>query len=235
MEDIPVQISYHKQKSSTARIRDGRILLRISNLISRREQQYHIDHLTEKMLGEWDRHHASRIRLSLEPVLRELAEHGETELLLSTGVKFQLLLKRGQNRKYKIEKIADKVVVKVPVEAEGLDLDEAEEKLWKFLCKDQVKILEQRLQDLREGWLDESFSKLSLKKVMTRWGSCEKRRGLIMLSVKLLLVEPELLDYVCVHELAHLRHADHSDLFWDCVAQKLPQWKMLRKRLRQYE
>ncbi|MDF2379817.1 MAG: M48 family metallopeptidase [Candidatus Gracilibacteria bacterium] len=248
MDTVPVSITYHKQKSSTARIRDGKIVLRISNLVSRREQQRHIDHLTEKMMGVWDKQE-KKVKLSLEPVLRELANHGErggdledvgnlekgVELLLSTGVAYFLLLKRADVKKTKVQKIGQKVMLLVPVEDEGLDLDMAEEALWKFLVKDQVKVLEQRLDDLREGWLEEEFSKLTLKKVMTRWGSCEKRRGLIMLSVKLLLVEPKLLDYVCVHELAHLRHANHADLFWELVESKMPDWKVQRKRLREYE
>ena len=62
-----------------------------------------------------------------------------------------------------------------------------------------------------------------------------KRERVIMLSTKLLLVEQKLLDYVCVHELAHLKYADHSDLFWDLVSQKMPDWKVQRRKLRKYE
>ena len=54
-------------------------------------------------------------------------------------------------------------------------------------------------------------------------------------GAKLLLVEPKLLEYVCVHELAHLKYSDHSDLFWDLVSQKVPSFQIQRKRLRGLE
>jgi len=121
------------------------------------------------------------------------------------------------------------------VEELEFEADLAEAALWKFLVKDQIPYLKLRLNQLREGWLEEEFDLVKMKMVMTRWGSCDKQRGIIMLSAKLLLVEPKLLNYVCVHELAHLRYANHSDLFWDLVERKMPDWKVQRKRLKQYE
>lgn len=115
------------------------------------------------------------------------------------------------------------------------DREEAEETLWQFLMKDQLLLLKQRLDELAEGWIEERCKNVRLRMAMSRWGSCDRRSGTIMLSVKLLLVEPKLLDYVCVHELAHLKYADHSDLFWELVERRMPEWKMVRKRLRYYE
>ncbi|MDP2691719.1 MAG: DUF45 domain-containing protein [bacterium] len=226
--EIPIQITYHSQRSSTARIRSGKIVLRISNLVSRREQQRHIDDLLEKMMKEWGKG-KEKIALSLRSVFEE------GEILLSTGVDYRIQVKKTHNEKCKIQKIGNMLMVLVPIGWREFDADEAELALWKFLVKDQREVLKQRLNDLRVGWIGEEFSVVRLREVMSRWGSCDKRRGIIMLSVKLLLVEPKLLDYVCVHELAHLRYADHSDLFWNLVSQKMPDWKVQRKRLRGYE
>jgi hypothetical protein len=43
----------------------------------------------------------------------------------------------------------------------------------------------------------------------------------------------DMVDYVVVHELSHLRHMDHSPLFWDVVAGVLPDHKQRRQALRQ--
>ncbi len=228
MDDIPLQISYHKQKSSTARIRDGKMVLRISTMVSRREQEKHIEKLKAQLMKSWGKQQ-HKIPLEFVSALKE------GELLLSTGEEYQLVVKKANRKKPKIEKMGPVLILLEPVDWIERDGDALEEALWRFLAKDQVQAAERRLHELREGWLDEEFSQVKFKQVMSRWGSCDKRSGVIMLSVKLLLVEPKLFDYVCVHELAHLRHADHSDLFWDCVARKLPQWKLLRKQLRQYE
>ncbi|MGE3279058.1 MAG: M48 family metallopeptidase [Candidatus Altimarinota bacterium] len=227
MNEIPVHISYHRQRSSTARIRDGAIYLRISSMVSRREQQEHIDHLLEKMKGSWERQQ-SKIQLSLRSVFTE------GEILLSTGIFYQVLMKKTQNSKVKIQKVGNVLHVLIPVD-KPVDFEEAEEALWKFLERDQIGVLKQRLDDLAEEWITERCAKLRLRRTLSRWGSCDKRDRVIMLSTKLLLVEPKLLDYVCVHELAHLKYADHSDLFWDLVSEKMPDWKVQRRRLRKYE
>jgi predicted metal-dependent hydrolase len=227
MSNIPVHISYHHQRSSTARIRDGALYLRISSLVSRREQQEHIDHLIQKMQPKV-RRIEDKIKLSLQSVFQE------AEILLSTGVLYQVVMKKTENSKVKFQKTGSVLHVLVPVDR-PFDVEEAEEALWKFLEKDQLPILQQRLDGLADGWIAERCEKVRLRRTLSRWGSCDKREKVIMLSTKLLLVEPKLLDYVCVHELAHLKYADHSDLFWDLVSQKMPDWKVQRRRLRKYE
>lgn len=232
MEDLPVVISYHKQKSSTARVRGGKIYLRISNLVSRREQQKHVDELLEKMKRKpFSKKEPIHFRPFLEPLLEE--SHS-VQLPLSTGVCYHLSLKRSPAKIVRVQKIADKLIILQPIH-KAFDVEELEEVLWKFFAKDQIPAVEDRLQALKEGWIDESFNTVRLRQVTSRWGSCDKRRGIIMLSVKLLLLDQELFDYVAVHELAHLRHADHSDVFWHLVSKKMPDWKQKRKKLRRFE
>ncbi|MEG2817587.1 MAG: M48 family metallopeptidase, partial [Comamonas sp.] len=45
---------------------------------------------------------------------------------------------------------------------------------------------------------------------------------------------PQVIDYVVVHELAHLHHMDHSPQFWSEVAKVLPDWKSQRNALKNY-
>ena len=64
----------------------------------------------------------------------------------------------------------------------------------------------------------------------TRWGSCSAD-GTLRFSWRLAMVEPELIDSVAVHELAHLEVMDHSPAFWDVVLRAMPDAKERRKRL----
>jgi hypothetical protein len=66
----------------------------------------------------------------------------------------------------------------------------------------------------------------------TRWGSCS-RRGTISLNVCLLFQRPEVLRYLMIHELSHLRHMNHSPRFWAEVARHEPEWKTLDRELLQ--
>ena len=75
------------------------------------------------------------------------------------------------------------------------------------------------------------WKQLALTNARTRWGSA-KSDGSIRLNWRLLHCAPEVLDYVVVHELAHLRVMDHSPRFWATVASVLPDHAALRRCLR---
>jgi len=63
-----------------------------------------------------------------------------------------------------------------------------------------------------------------------RWGSCNSRRE-VRLAWRLLKARPALIDYVVCHELAHLRHMNHSAAFWQEVARMCPDYLALKKEL----
>ena len=70
-----------------------------------------------------------------------------------------------------------------------------------------------------------------IKKMHTRWGSCNTRVGRIWLSVYLPAYPIECTEYVIVHELCHLHHANHSQAFWQTVATAMPDYKRWHDRL----
>ena len=76
-----------------------------------------------------------------------------------------------------------------------------------------------------------SYNRLSIRHTSTRWGSCSSKRNLNF-SYRLMFLEPELIDYVVIHELAHLVEMNHSVRFWNIVAQYCPDYKILRNSLR---
>ncbi|AOG22312.1 M48 family metallopeptidase [Acidovorax sp. RAC01] len=75
------------------------------------------------------------------------------------------------------------------------------------------------------------WASLRLSSAQTRWGSA-KSDGSIRLNWRLLHYRPAIIDYVVVHELAHLRVMDHSPRFWDTVATVVPDYADLRRHLR---
>lgn len=72
---------------------------------------------------------------------------------------------------------------------------------------------------------------LRLTSARTRWGSANTD-GVIRLNWRLMQHVPAVIDYVVVHELAHLHHMDHSPQFWAVVASILPDWQQQRHILK---
>ena len=75
------------------------------------------------------------------------------------------------------------------------------------------------------------FAKCNIRQAKTRWGSCSGRHD-IMLNAALILFPIEQVRYVCVHELAHTKHFDHSPQFWAEVQQHDAEFKQHRKDLK---
>lgn len=76
-----------------------------------------------------------------------------------------------------------------------------------------------------------SYKELRLRKMKRCWGSCSSL-GVITLNTKLIRLEKQLIDYVLVHELAHLVHMNHSKDFHRLVAFYLPDERELRQVLK---
>ncbi|CAB1367407.1 M48 family metallopeptidase [Denitratisoma oestradiolicum] len=72
---------------------------------------------------------------------------------------------------------------------------------------------------------------LSLSSARARWGSCSLLTG-IRLNWRLIHLPLDLVDYVAVHELAHLREMNHSPRFWAEVARGCPEWRERRAELK---
>ncbi|MDC9701598.1 MAG: SprT family zinc-dependent metalloprotease [Alphaproteobacteria bacterium] len=69
--------------------------------------------------------------------------------------------------------------------------------------------------------LDVRFSRISIRDQKTRWGSCSTS-GELSFSWRLIMAPPYVLDYLAAHEVTHLRHMDHSRLFWKTLRDLCP-------------
>ncbi|MDR2044492.1 MAG: M48 family metallopeptidase [Clostridium sp.] len=83
-----------------------------------------------------------------------------------------------------------------------------------------------------ESRLGVSVAFVGIRKMSTRWGSCTAKTRRIRLNAALEYCLRECLEYVVVHELAHLRENNHSPRFWSIVADALPDYKARQTRLK---
>lgn len=74
-------------------------------------------------------------------------------------------------------------------------------------------------------------ARVFVQRMKTRWGSCTPESGYIRLNTDLAKKPPECLEYIVVHELAHLLEPTHNERFSSIMEMYLPQWQQLRKQL----
>lgn len=76
-------------------------------------------------------------------------------------------------------------------------------------------------------------NKVSFRKNKSRWGSCSAKNN-ISLNTQLIKMPIENIQYVVVHELAHIKHKHHQKSFWEEVEKFIPNYKILDGALKQY-
>lgn len=77
--------------------------------------------------------------------------------------------------------------------------------------------------------------KLSIRLQKGRWGSCSSRGGAISLNAFLMMMPEDIVEYILIHELCHLKEMNHSPAFWKQVSEYCPDWKKRRGKLRKLE
>lgn len=106
-------------------------------------------------------------------------------------------------------------------------IDEA----YKYLA---LPIFKKRLDYIYESFKENiPYPTLKIRKMTSRWGVCNRRNTSITLNLELIKWDIMYIDYVIVHELSHFVHFDHSQAFWSLVAVYVPNYKTLRKKLRE--
>lgn len=76
------------------------------------------------------------------------------------------------------------------------------------------------------------YPKLKIREMKSRWGVCNKRDNSVTLNSKLMEFDLEKLDYVIIHELSHFIHFNHSKDFWNLVSKYEPNYKRIRKEMK---
>ena len=106
----------------------------------------------------------------------------------------------------------------------------------KWYKKEALKIFQIELDKMYDAFIYKiPYPSLTIRKMKTRWGVCNVREHKVTLNLELIKKDIKYLDYVIVHELSHLLYANHSKDFWDCVGDNYPDYKKIRKELKQDE
>lgn len=77
------------------------------------------------------------------------------------------------------------------------------------------------------------FPIIKFRKMVSRWGSCQPSKGVLTFNTNLMYAPIECVEYVVLHEFTHFLQANHSKNFYSELEKVLPNWKSLRKKLKE--
>lgn len=99
------------------------------------------------------------------------------------------------------------------------------------LAEEALKVIPERVEYFAKV-IGVTYGKITVRNQKTRWGRCSSK-GNLNFNCLLMLAPPEVLDYVVVHELCHRKQMNHSKAFWLEVEKVLPDYKEVRKWLKE--
>ena len=214
LADLPeIQITHHARATRLRlRVEPTQIRLTVPKFCSKRQIQDFLNQSEQWMVETWQKQQASLVQID-----RTLP----TELRLF-------------NRQ-------NALTVSYKTQKNAYILDEYNHQLWisdhqpeSYLKSFVIAYAKQHLPIYLQQISHETglkFAQCSIRQPKTRWGSCSAKHD-IMLNSALVLFPEAITRYVCVHELAHTQHFDHSARFWAEVAKYDAAFQQHRKTLK---
>lgn len=148
--------------------------------------------------------------------------------LLVLGESYRLLISTGRKP---IFINADEQIV-VPIISSHLAQEvSVKNKLTKWYKQVALQHLELRVNNRIASMLPGvATPKIKVRDYKRRWGSCD-HKGELSFNWRIVMAPAAVLDYVVIHEIAHLKEFNHSKRFWKIVEQQMPEWKSQQKWL----
>ena len=106
--------------------------------------------------------------------------------------------------------------------------------LSRCIAGERLPGLKKRIEDFNRRYFKQAITGIYFKYNKSNWGSCSAKRN-INISTRLLFAPDKVLDYVCIHELAHLVERNHSRRFWAVVEKVMPHYQEQQNWLKENE
>ena len=76
------------------------------------------------------------------------------------------------------------------------------------------------------------YPEIKFRKMVSRWGSCHSKKGILTFNINLMFAPPECIRYVVLHEFTHFLQPNHSFKFYNELAKVCPNWKKCKNKLK---
>lgn len=224
MSVLPVTVEQSQNRHSRAVMKNGMIVIRLARALPRAVADAHIASLTKRMqtLAVKERH-----KKPIDPFSNVLLQDGMHTVSLQTGA--LTLHRRGGTR----TSLASRGGCWRLTVAPHANRAAVERLLWNAVAREHHATVTRRVHAINDALFGYRVTAVTLRHTRSQWGSCGYS-GRICINTALLFLPQHLLDYVIVHELAHLRYRSHGPRFWALVEQACPTYEDAIRQLRTY-
>jgi predicted metal-dependent hydrolase len=173
----------------------------------------------------WIKRHRERLQAAPRQFIREMVT-GESHYVWGTRYRLKVIERPGRGH---IEVDGERLVMYVQA---GTPADRRREILDQWYRAQ----LRQAIPGVVKGWepkLGVRVPKWSIRRMKTKWGSCNRETGHIWFNVELAKKHPDSLEYIVVHEMTHLLERSHGERFARLMDRHLPDWQARREQLNQ--
>lgn len=172
-------------------------------------------------------------RVELRRMLAETTPQTSYTSGMQIGKSHTLRIEHAAISEPKITRHGQQIILTLPLDSDYLDT--AIQRLIRdavieALRKEAKSYLPRRLKYLAEQ-SGVSYERIQFSHASSRWGSCSSN-GTVSLNIALMKLPFELIDYVLIHELSHVREMNHSKQFWLLVEKGDPNYRAHRKALK---
>lgn len=224
---VPVRILFEQRFNNRVTVNKNGILIRISERQTKEEQRKNIDTLLK-----W-----AKEKLGDKPELLDSMpqrQYMNGEILKVGDYEFAISILYHDQSKSTAKIFKNNIVLSI---SKGLtknaEANACSYLVAKCLCKFFLPIVTERIHELNNRYFKKEIKSVQMKYANSFWGHCS-HNGKIVISVRLLFAPPKVVDYVLIHELAHLVHHDHSPRFWKVVEQVMPDYENAEKHLKEF-
>ena len=211
-----ILVEFLKKKSSSVNVKENKLLFRLSSTMNSNQKQEHFKTLFTKIVAKIEKKPLVYEVSTFKKVLEKAEFYFANE---------KYLIEYTKNRGVKLKENTFYVNVQTKLEA-------MEKSVIKLLCKKYIVRVKEYIEALNKETYNYTIKDIELKVVSSKWGHCT-RDNKLMFNLKLLNADIEIFNYVIIHELAHIRVKNHSEKFWNEVQRFCPNYKVLRKTLKE--
>lgn len=232
---VPVELHRKKIKNLYLRVHpDGRVTLSAPKRLSDKAIQEFLD-----SKSDWIQTRREKLLSSQNSRSRQEFAYATGETHYLWGKPHILVVEETPGRSSAVvtkviweeqeENSSQAILLRVPVAS----TPEQRKHLLEEFYRAQLKSVVPYLMEKYTGIVGKAPEEWRIRNMKTRWGTCNVTDKRIWLSLHLAKKPPQCLEYVIVHELTHLYEPNHSRAFWERVGRYYPDWKAVRRLLKE--